>query len=497
MKVLIVTGRHMEERVRNVAEKFGHEVFVAPVDIAAFIRTEHLMNIGSYNLILVPGYSKADLHVVEKATRVTTVKGPKDVANLETVLENLDAIELSKTTPACELLKKQMRDRAIAEVKNIDTSELTGKLLKKPGNLTIGGLAVGRDFPMRVVAEIVDADKMADEDVVEKARYCLGEGADIIDIGISRKAPSRVKELIYLLRGLKVPLSVDTMEHENILAAIDSEADLILSVDKELVEGIPPTNIPLVVVPGRKRFETVKERVSALEENIELAEKLGIKKVVADPILEPINYGLTESIAAYKEFGKKSETPLLMGVGNVTELTDADSIGINAILAGIAMECGVSLLFTTEASDKTRGSIKELKAASYMMFLAKNRNTTPKDLGIDLLVYKEKRRSAKSPQIKTKKVKATGGQKKRDFAGDFTIAVDGKIMAVHTKDDIPDVSVEGGNARDIGDTILRLGLVSDLGHALYLGRELEKAETALKTGRSYVQDEPLFRGNPW
>ncbi len=183
-----------------------------------------------------------------------------------------------------------------------------------------------------------------------------------------------------------------------------------------------------------------------------------------------------------------------MGLGNVTELTDADSIGINAILAGIAMECGVSLLFITEASDKTRGSVRELKTASQMMFLAKSRKTTPKDLGIDLLTFKEKRRALKSRLPKSKPVKAKIGVKKQDSLGDFTIHVDfEKIVAVHSKSGVTDVSVEGTKAVEICDTILRLGLVSDMGHATYLGRELEKAEIALRTGRSYVQDELLFK----
>jgi dihydropteroate synthase len=35
-------------------------------------------------------------------------------------------------------------------------------------------------------------------------------------------------------------------------------------------------------------------------------------------------------------------------------------------------------------------------------------------------------------------------------------------------------------------------LVTRLDHAAYLGNELAKAEIALKTGKSYVQDNSLF-----
>jgi dihydropteroate synthase-like protein len=410
------------------------------------------------------------------------------------VLENLDSITLSKSVPACELLKNQLRDVALAEIKLVDSQKEQHRLLKKSQNFLIEGLGVGPDFPMRIIAEIVSADEMADEDVLAKAQYFIEEGADIIDIGISKSAPARVKELVELLRNINVPLSIDTMEAKNLSAALDSGVDLILSLDKELLEIVPHTDIPVVIVPGRGKFNGFQDKLIELNENIELARAKGFSRIISDPILEPIGYGLSESINAYRELGRRGEVPLLMGVGNVTELSDADSIGINAILAGVAMECGVSLLFTTEASDKTRGSIRELKTASQMMFLAKSRKTTPKDLGIDLLTFKEKNRALKPCLPKSKYVKAKIGGKTQDPLGDFTIYVDGeKIVVVHSKSGVTDVSVEGTTAVKICESIIRLGLVSDMGHATYLGRELEKAEIALRTGRSYVQDDPLFK----
>ena len=38
-------------------------------------------------------------------------------------------------------------------------------------------------------------------------------------------------------------------------------------------------------------------------------------------------------------------------------------------------------------------------------------------------------------------------------------------------------------------------LVSSLTHASYLGREVEKAETAFRIGKNYIQDESLFLSN--
>lgn len=49
----------------------------------------------------------------------------------------------------------------------------------------------------------------------------------------------------------------------------------------------------------------------------------------------------------------------------------------------------------------------------------------------------------------------------------------------------------GNNAKLLCDTIIEKKLVSDLKHAAYLGRELEKAEIALKDGLRYKQDRQL------
>lgn len=54
-----------------------------------------------------------------------------------------------------------------------------------------------------------------------------------------------------------------------------------------------------------------------------------------------------------------------------------------------------------------------------------------------------------------------------------------------------DVMVHGNTAIEIYMTIIKRGLVGDLGHAAYLGREIEKACLALKHGLKYVQDDEL------
>jgi len=51
--------------------------------------------------------------------------------------------------------------------------------------------------------------------------------------------------------------------------------------------------------------------------------------------------------------------------------------------------------------------------------------------------------------------------------------------------------VEGTNAEELCKKIIKKGLLSRLDHASYLGKELQKAEQALKHELEYTQDEEL------
>ncbi len=52
-------------------------------------------------------------------------------------------------------------------------------------------------------------------------------------------------------------------------------------------------------------------------------------------------------------------------------------------------------------------------------------------------------------------------------------------------------SIAGNSAEEIAGTIVKLGLVKGLYHATYLGKELEKAEIALRLGKDYEQEKEL------
>ena len=197
---------------------------------------------------------------------------------------------------------------------------------------------------------------------------------------------------------------------------------------------------------------------------------------------------------------------MFFGVGNVTELMDADSGGVNVLLAGIGMELGVSILFTPEESGKTRGSVYELSTASKMMFLAKHRKSIPKDLGINLVAFKDKHKRNDIISNELDDVPETRQIEPmkfvRDKKGSFRINVDygttvesSRIIATHFRKNQADLVIVGHSAKEVYEEIITKDLVSRMEHAAYLGSELQKAEIAMLTGKEYVQDFELFK-NP-
>ncbi len=77
-----------------------------------------------------------------------------------------------------------------------------------------------------------------------------------------------------------------------------------------------------------------------------------------------------------------------------------------------------------------------------------------------------------------------------DKAGGYIVRIERRTIVVehyNSKGELLRV-VEGANARDLCITLIRNGWVSKLDHAAYLGRELARAEMALREDRPYAQD---------
>ena len=517
MKVLLITSQPAKDTVERYAKESRVEIelLALSVAVAAFLTPQTISEalrkskVKSYDLILTPGLISGDTSVISKAVGVPAFKGPRYAADLPMVLDSLGQVKLSTVVPACDLLREKLQKKALQEIEK--TEQDREELLERPGNMMIGNLAVGKDFPMRVMAEIVDAPLMSEESIRRLAKRFVKAGANIVDVGMiaGESRPLDAKRLVELVKRVAdVPVSIDSLDPAEIREAVLAGADLVLSADAGNIEAIAPyvSKVAVVVIPTDQRQgyfpKKAEERVKFLEQTIEKAKKLGAAKCVADLILDPTD--VLESFFAFRQFAERNpDTPLFVGVSNVTELMDADSVGVNALLARLSSEVGASILLATEKSDKAKGSIGEEVAAAKMMFLAKKRGSVPKDLGVDLLLLKDKRNREESyDKTLEQKAPVIFAEKRdsieSDTEGSFRIMIDRlgeNIVAAHyagSKMDKPDKIVKGKTANAIYAEIAKLGLASQPNHLAYLGSELAKAEIALRTGKEYIQDKAMF-----
>jgi dihydropteroate synthase-like protein len=518
LRVLLITGLLAEKAVERYAEESSveTEVLALKVPVAALLSPQQIAKaikeerVSDFDVILVPGLIRGDTSIIADSVGIPTFKGSRYAADLPTVLDALGRVELSTVTPACDLLREELRQKALQELAAVEKNR--DALLKKPGNMLVGGLAVGRDFPMRVLAEIVDAALMPTDEIQRLARHFVEAGADLIDVGMvaGEFRPSDAKRAVEAVkRVVNVPVSIDTLDPDEIREAVAAGADLILSGDAGNVEQIASfaADVAVVTIPTNQREGVfpakAEDRIRFLEEIMEKARRLGMKRILADLILEPSN--VLESMVAFRDFAVRNpDVPLFVGVSNVTELFDADSVGVNALLARLSAEVGANMLLATEKSNKAKGTVQEEVTAAKMMFLAQKRGSVPKDLGLDLLVLKDKR-NREEPYDRTLEtnVHSVVAVEKtepvvQDEQGSFRIMVDrvdGNIIALHYTSLEPEKPVniiKGKTAESVYAKIAELGLVTRVDHAAYLGNELAKAEIALKTGKQYIQDFSLF-----
>ena len=528
MKILIITGDLAYPLIKNVVKDSKEDIIVhvADTQVAAFltpnqiikeVKTNFQNQLDEIDMILVPGLIKKGTRQITKELGIPTFKGSTDGADLLMVINLLEKISLSEDKPADKLIEEEKRKEAFKFIDNFENDKKNiEKLLKKPNNILIRNLPVGEDFPMRVLSEIANAPFLSKQDLINKCQYFVDSGADMIDIGMAagEDFSDKIPELINTLRPIvgDRPLSIDTLNPNEIKVAAENGIDFVLSLDlgnnSEVQEILKEKDIPAVLLPTNFSQgispKTPLERVEAMHQLIKDTDGL---RYVADLILDPVNSSsIVESIIACHEFHKTNPAPMFFGVGNVTELMDADSGGVNVLLAGIGMELGVSILFTPEESGKTRGSVYELAIASKMMFLAKHRKSIPKDLGINLVAFKDKHKRNDIISNNIDGIPKTRRDEPlkfvRDKAGSFKISVDygttvskSKIIATHFKKNEPDLVIEGQSAKEIYEEIIKKDLVKRIEHAAYLGSELQKAEIAMVTGKDYVQDFDLFK-NP-
>jgi len=374
-------------------------------------------------------------------------------------------------------------------------------------------IIIGRTLPPPIIAEIVNCTEKSDEDILKKVSHYINSGADIIDIGCvtNKPYPERIKEIIKLIRSKHdILISIDSMTPEEIIAAVEEQIDLILSLDlgnyNELFDI--PKNIPIVILPTNiKQAYFPKEPETRIKNLFKLTKELqskGFQKLIADPLLEtPINPGICNSLETYFLYKKKIteneykayELPLFFGISNVVELMDIDSIGINGLLASIAIELDMGILFTVEHSTKLIGGVRELKESVKLNYLAKYKNTPPINQGIQVFKAKAKT-NQKMPPIEEENaifMNKLIPEYVPDTKGYFRIYINhytSKIYVLfYSNDEELMKTFIGENAEALCKKIIQLNLTDNIFHLNYLGRELKKAEINLNLGKPYIQDE--------
>src|SRR5262249_693101 len=186
---------------------------------------------------------------------------------------------------------------------------------------------------------------------------------------------------------------------------------------------------------------------------------------LADAILDPIPYGLLASLVRYHRLRERfPEAPILMGVGNLTELVEADTTGINAVMMGIAAELHAGAILTTQVSPHARRAVREADWARRIMHAAARHGVLPKGLSDQLMTVHERRPFPDAPDEI-----AAVAREVRD--PNFRVQVSQDGVHVYNRDGLR-------LARDPFELWPQLHLDDDAGHAFYMGVETARAQIA-------------------
>ncbi len=503
MRILLVTGKLAEKGVRETAAELSKiwgwrvDVAVLNIQVAALMTPRFIeLRIGRFNpkkydYVVVPGMVRGPLDSLTRRFGSRFVKGTMHYLDLPEALMEIGIEKLSSSIPADMLLSERAKRRLLEALEEIEGS------IKN--YVEIGGCKIpSNPPPLRVAYEVVNAETLSEAVIKDKLEYAERIGVDIVVLGFNYDAsPKQVSRAVrWASRLTNLPIGVDTRP-ANFKVALEAGAELFLSLtSKELAENADLIKEKAVILTPNPNS---RDKVRSLARAIRKAVELGFEKIIADPILDPpINPGTLRGLTAAAKLKQMfPEVPVMLGAGNVTELIDADSPGVNALISTLSIEAGASILMTVEASHKTRHSAAELKLAATMASIAARKKTHPKNLGIDLLILKEKRGEAWEAPRKGRLVRVaeTPTIYKPDPKGYFKISVTGDAIRVVYQGKEGAITFEGRSAAPMLRSVLEMNLVSQLDHAAYLGYELSKAEIALKIGKTYTQDRPLFHPN--
>ena len=330
-------------------------------------------------------------------------------------------------------------------------------------------------YNIQIFAEIIDATTMTVEAILERAEDYSHKGADIIDLGCLPDTPfPHLEEAVLALKDHGYKASVDSADPDELLRGGKAGADFLLSLNEDTLQIADQVHsVPVLIPKDHGDMDSLCRAMDALDAKG--------RKYLADPVLDPINFGFMRSLERYARLRReRPEVEMLMGTGNLTELTDADSIGTTAMLLGIASELHIKNVLVVQVSPHTRRTYEEHDMARRMMFASRADNELPKGYTDGLLALHARRPFPLSPEEI-----AEAAAEVRDKNYRIEIAEDG--IHIFNRD-------SHHVAQDAFALFAKLGIDDDGPHAFYLGAELAKAEIAWRLAKRYAQDEPLDWG---
>jgi dihydropteroate synthase len=437
-QILFVTGRLAEFALRQVVDDLAPQVgfvphiAVLPISVAALMPprwvARHLEVPEQIDRVLLPGHCRGDLApVIQAAGGRPVERGPEDLRDLPRFFGQ-------------------------------DARRLAG----------YGA------YDIEILAEINHAPRMALGEILAQAHAYRDQGADLIDLGCDPEGPWAGTGLaVRALRAEGFRVSIDSLDPTEIRDAVAAGAELVLSVNATNRGQLRDCGAEVVAIPDRPGT------LEGLDETLSLLTKHGIPFRI-DPVLEPIGFGFAASLGRYLEVrARYPEAAIMMGVGNLTELTDADSAGINTLLLGFCQELEIQSVLTTSVINWARTSVRELDLARRLVHHAIRHKTLPKHLEPGLVMLRD-------PSVPRFGRTALEELARRVKDPNWRLyAEDGALYAFNN-----DAFLVGSDPFILFEQMS----VSDPPHAFYLGYELAKARTALTLHKAYRQDQALDWG---
>ncbi len=436
-----VTGRLAEHALRRVVEAlapqadFQFTIDVLPITVAALMTprwvARHLGDTSAATQIVLPGYCTGELGELQQQTGRPIHRGPRDLHALP---------------------------------------EWFGQ---KPSLEDYG------DYRIEILAEINHAPRLDREELLRQARALAQAGADLIDLGCEPgHVWSGAADAVRALRDEGLRVSIDSFDPSEVAAATRAGAELVLSVNQSNRDAAPDWGCEVVAIPDEVRS------LGGLADTLEQLQQQRVPFRI-DPILEPIGYGFAASLQRYLRVRQQSpEAPMLMGIGNLTELTDTDSAAVNVLLLGFCEELQIHSVLTTQVIPWCQSSVRECDRARRLVHYAVRHRRLPKHLDPQLVLLRDARLYPLGEQGLRELADQIRDTNYRIFAEDGQLHLLG--AGWHLRDTNP--------YRLLEQLLAKQPRNLDPTHAFYLGFEFSKAMTALTLGKQYRQDEALDWG---